>query len=160
MTTPTWSTSFSPPRLDVERLEESLERFLAADGLSDPSPSEEVHRGYRRQRRNDALWEHFGWVFDYFIPVHMSTWLSWIEPHGYINEHVDSGPHRERWQVPIRPSGTMTVDGEELSQVAGMPFQVAHWLPHSVTVGDTPRVHLVIDRDIFVRTDKTPFVLT
>ena len=145
---------------DVARLEASLEQLVAAGGLSEPSPDEETHVGYRRHRRNQILWDCFGWVFDMFDPVHPTTWLSWIEPGGRINEHVDSGPHRERWQVPIRPSGTMTVGGVPLEQKAGVPFQVEHWLPHSVQVGDTPRVHLVIDRDVIVRPEKTPFALT
>lgn len=158
MTTPASSTSSSFPSLAVDRLEESLERFLAADGLSNPGPNAEIHRGYRRQRRNDVLRDCFGWVFDVFAPVHPTSWLSWIEPHGYIVPHVDAGPHRERWQVPIRTSGTMTVDGEQVVQEPGVPFQVKHWTWHEVSVGDTPRVHLVIDRDVFVSTEKTPFL--
>ena len=148
--------SISPASLEPDRLEASLTAFLAADGLSAPSPSEEVHRGYRRNRRNDILFDHFGWVFDGFAPVKLA-WLSWIEPGGFIRPHVDAGPHYERWQVPIRPSGSMTVDGDTFTAVAGVPFQVFHWLPHSVTVGDSPRVHLVIDRDVTVRDNPTGF---
>lgn len=146
------------PHCSVDRLEESLVAFLAADGLSEPSPSEEVHKGYRRNRRNDVLWEHFGWVLDEFAPVD-TVWLSWIEAGGFIRPHIDAGPHRDRWQIPIRPSGTMTVDGDEFPAEAGVPFQVRHWLPHSVQVGDIPRVHLVIDRDVFVDNEHTPFQL-
>lgn len=150
--------TFSPAPLAPERLERSLEDFLAADGLSAAAPSQEVHDGYRRNRRNDILWDCFGWVFDGFAPVH-TAWLSWIDAGGFIRTHIDAGPHRDRWQVPIRPSGTMTVDGEKMWAEAGVPFQVRHWLPHSVMVGTTPRVHLVIDREPFVTDDHVGFQL-
>lgn len=141
----------------IGRLETSLEGLLADRQLSLPAPSQEVHAGYRRVTINSDD-PHFGWLLALFAPVN-NAWLSWIEPGGFVRPHKDAGPHRERWQVPIRPSGWMTVDGERLEAEPGVPFQVKHWLEHEVVVGDTARVHVVLDRDVFVTEEKSPFVL-
>lgn len=88
-----------------------------------------------------------------YQPVY-DAWVSWIEPGGYVRSHVDAGPHRERWQIPLVPSGTL--NGTHSVE----PFQVAHWEPHRVdNPGPGPRVHVVLDRDVIVRTEATPFRL-
>lgn len=110
-----------------------------------------AHHGYRRVTV-DGL-EPFRFVLDGFAPVH-NAWLSWIDPGGFIVAHVDAGPYRERWQVPIIPGD---ISGDLC--VAGVPFRVAHWEPHWVCNrhGDRPRVHLVIDRDVIVDPAPAPF---
>lgn len=129
---------------------------------SQPSTFEqtEVHHGYRQVslvtnggRKQYA--ELFATVLDAFAPVH-SAWLSWIEPGGFILPHRDAGPWRERWQVPIRTSGEMN----GITATEGAPFRVEHWKRHSVTNdGDSPRIHLVIDRDVIVDATVSPFTV-
>lgn len=117
-----------------------------------------VHHGYRRVVLVEAgrPLEHadpFGEVLDVFDPV-WSAWLSWIDPGGFIVAHRDSGPYRERWQVPIITAGTM--DGRVA--VDGEPFMVRHWEFHRVdNPTDRPRVHLVIDRDVMLDVPPAPF---
>lgn len=95
----------------------------------------------------------FMFVLDTFAPV-WSAWVSCIEPGGLIHPHIDQGPYRERWQVPIQPAGLM--NGAEA--VAGVPFRVKQWEPHSVeNTTDRSRIHLVIDRDVMVDSRPTPF---
>lgn len=95
----------------------------------------------------------FRFVLDSFAPV-WSAWISRVEPGGLIHPHIDAGPYRERWQVPIQPAGLM--NGVEA--VAGVPFRVKQWEPHSVeNATDRPRIHLVIDRDVVVDSRPTPF---
>lgn len=118
----------------------------------------DVHHGYRRVVLvNDGLPTGpagFGFILDRFAPVH-EAWLSWIDPGGFIVSHTDAGPYRERWQVPLRPSGRW---GEETIHRIGEPFQVSHWEPHSVTNdGLGPRIHLVVDRDVIVNPSTAPF---
>ena len=128
---------------DVARLLESATQVE----LSNPSDEKQgsFHHGYRRNKAH--VESVFEWVLKDFEPV-KNVWLSHIEPGGYIPPHKDASPWLERWQIPIQPSGVFIIDGEEQEQVAGVPFRVAQWEWHSVTVGDTPRVHLVVDRDI------------
>lgn len=142
---------------DRDRLEQSLAGLLERCELSKPSPNTETHQGYRRIVLRDGD-PDFGWLLDDFDPVD-NAWVSWIEPHGYVRPHMDAGPHRERWQIPIRPSGVFNVGGEPVVQKIGQPFQVEHWLPHWIEVGDMPRVHVVLDRDVIVRSDRTDFQL-
>lgn len=100
--------------------------------------------------------EPFGDVLAWFHPI-AEAWLSWIDPGGYIVAHRDGGPYRERWQVPLRTSGYW---GRGTFHNVGEPFKVVHWEPHSVTNnGNRPRVHLVIDRDLIVNPDPTPFTI-
>jgi len=136
----------------VDRLVESAEATV----LSEPSPDGAVHGGYRRNKHQHL--PCFGWVLEDFAPV-KTAWLSYIEPGGYIRKHKDAGPWYERWQVPIRPSGTFTIGGVEVDQIAGVPFQVTHWEWHHLQVGDSPRVHLVIDRDIIAHDGTGDFQL-
>jgi hypothetical protein len=97
----------------------------------------------------------FRFVLEAFAPV-WNAWLSRIEPGGLIHPHIDAGPYRERWQVPIQPAGVM--NGVEA--VSGVPFPVKHWEPHSVeNTGDRPRIHLVIDRAVMVDAPSAPYQL-
>lgn len=136
---------------DVDRLEAGL----VGVKWSKPSQLSQngAHHGYRQSKHLDGL----QFVLDRFAPIH-SAWLSWIDPGGFVLPHHDAGPYRERWQIPIRPAGEFLEDGERLWQVAGVPFRVRQWLPHQVTNYTTePRVHLVLDRDVVVKTDPAPF---
>lgn len=116
-----------------------------------------VHHGYRRvvlvsAGKPQPHAQLFEVVWEALTPV-ADAWLSWIEPGGFIVPHRDAGPWRERWQVPIEPSG----------QWCGQPtpveaFTVRHWEPHMVTNrGPRPRIHIVVDRDIRVGPDPEPF---
>lgn len=108
-----------------------------------------VHHGYRRVvvvEGGRLVEPCFRDVIADFDPV-FSAWVSWIAPGGYIVPHIDAGPYRERWQLPISTAGTM--NGVEA--VNGTPFKVRHWEPHRVdNPTDRPRIHLVIDRDVFL----------
>ncbi len=142
---------------DVARLVESA----ASLELSEPSDRAKhpgaFHHGYRRNKDrtfNDA----FAWVLQDFEPV-ATAWLSHIEPGGDIPPHKDAAPWLERWQIPIQPAGTFCVDGEQLEQIAGVPFQVKHWTWHHVNNDtDRPRIHLIIDRDVVAHEGKGDFV--
>jgi hypothetical protein len=123
----------------------------AVDGLwSLPSQAElvgGVHDGYRQVTcATHGTITRLDWLLEPFAPV-WDAWLSWIEPGGWIAPHRDAGPHRERWQLPISPTGEA--------------FRVEHWAPHAVW-NDTPRprVHLVVDRDVIVSDYPTRFELT
>jgi quercetin dioxygenase-like cupin family protein len=116
---------------DVDRLLNAAAQIE----LSQPSNREvhdSFHNGYRRNKPRD-----------------ISDTFAHMEPGADIPLHKDASPWKERWQVPIQPAGRMTVDGEDIEQVAGVPFQVEHWKWHEV-VNDTDRarIHLVIDRDV------------
>lgn len=116
-----------------------------------------VHHGYRRVVRRDLPAE-FAPILDAFTPVH-DAWLSWIDPGGFILRHCDAGPYRDRWQVPITTAG-WTYLASPVAAVDGVPFRVEHWKPHSVANPSTsPRVHLVIDRDVVVDSSRSPFHL-
>lgn len=116
-----------------------------------------THHGYRtaslvQPDGLQPLWHVFEPVLRAFAPVYQA-WVSSLEPGGYILPHIDAGPYRERWQVPIIPGSL-----NDLQAVAGVAFPVAHWEPHSV-VNDTdrPRIHLVIDRQVIVDATVTEF---
>lgn len=95
----------------------------------------------------------FMFVLNSFAPV-WTAWISRVEPGGLIHRHTDQGPYRERWQVPIQPAGVM--NGVEA--VAGVPFRVEQWKPHSVeNDSDRARIHIVIDRDVVVDHRAVPF---
>ena len=135
----------------VDRLLASLEQIR---DLSEPAVHE-VHGGYRQSKRI----EPFGWVLMDYAPV-KTAWLSWIEPGGYVKPHRDAAPWYERWQIPVITAGRMTINGVDVDQQPGVPFQVEHWLTHEV-VNDTdhPRVHLVLDRKIIAHEGTAGFVL-
>ena len=95
----------------------------------------------------------FRFVLQEFAPVY-AAWVSCIEPGGLVHPHIDAGPYRERWQVPIQPAGVMN----GIEATAGVPFRVEHWKPHSVeNTGDRPRIHLVIDRNVVVDANPAPY---
>lgn len=121
-----------------------------------------VHHGYRRvvlvsagQRQPHA--ELFGFVLDELAPV-WDAWLSWIEPGGFIVPHCDAGPWWERWQVPIAAAGDWHTESGDFTPRTGEAFPVQHWEPHAVTNrGDTPRIHLVVDRHHLLERKPLPF---
>jgi hypothetical protein len=130
-----------------------------SDRWSEPTSEDDVNPNYRivslvvgGSLRPPASSE-FKFVLDAFAPV-WTAWISRIEPGGVIHPHIDSGPYRERWQVPIQPAGLM--NGAEAT--AGVPFRVEHWLPHSVeNTSDRARIHIVIDRAVLVDNRHIPF---
>ena len=142
---------------DVDKLFESLELVKFNKPSDRKAHPGAFHHGYRRnvQRNvNDA----FGWVFEDFDPIDIS-WVSHIDPGGDIPPHKDASPWLERWQIPIQPAGTFIIDGEEVEQIAGVPFQVQHWTFHHVTNDtDRARIHLIIDRDVVAHEGKGEFV--
>lgn len=140
---------------DVGRLWESL----AQVEWSNPSQISQtgVHEGYRRNRAD--IRNVFAWLLSDFEPV-KEVWISRIEPGGFIKPHRDAGPHYDRWQIPIQPAGTFTVNGIDIDQKPGVPFQVEHWEWHEIrNETDRPRIHLVIDRDVVVHKETTQFAV-
>lgn len=109
-----------------------------------------VHEGYRRIQLitggfvQSPYAELFEFVTREFEPID-KVWLSYIDPGGFIIPHIDAGPWRERWHVPIQAAGLFNEQRPE----DAVPFQVQHWAKHWVTNDtDHPRIHLVIDRDV------------
>lgn len=150
---------------DPVQLREALDRVNPGD-WSQPSTYKATgaHHGYRRivlvdhGRRLDAAGP-WGFVLDKFDPVH-TAWLSLIDSGGFIRLHRDKGPYQERWQVPIQTAGTFTHNGQTFAPTVGAAFQVRHWEPHAVDNPTTrARVHLVIDRDIWLDHPAEPFTL-
>lgn len=143
----------------------NLADVLAACGdLSQPSSIVDngVHEGYRRAIIVNGGHHYISELDDIlaeFEPVR-ECWLSWIDPGGFIVEHIDGGPYFERWQIPLTEAGTMHQDGVAVEHVVGVPFRVAQHEWHSV-VNDSelPRVSLVIDRDIPAGVPSAPFRL-
>jgi hypothetical protein len=147
-----------PARFDPEALQAALAAVPPA-AWSLPSLVEVtgVHHGYSRVVLVEMA-EQFGFVLDRFAPIR-DAWLSSIEPGGFILTHHDAGPYFDRWQVPISTSGWMD-QGSAESATDGVPFRVQHWNPHSVTnPGASPRVHLVLDRQVIVNSARSPFRL-
>ncbi|WP_454199583.1 aspartyl/asparaginyl beta-hydroxylase domain-containing protein [Nocardia sp. Marseille-Q1738] len=151
-------------KYDQERLRAALAQ-VPKDAWSLPSSYAEtrVHHGYRRVVLVSAgrPWEHaalFADVLADIAPVH-EAWLSWIEPSGFIAPHRDAGPWRERWQVPIAAAGDWC-GADTFTPADGCAFQVEHWAPHSViNRTDRPRIHLVIDRDVWIDKPPAPFTV-
>lgn len=145
-----------PAAFSVDALQAALEAIPPAV-WSLPSTFEvtRVHHGYRRAVLAD-LADAFGFVLDRFQPVR-DAWLSWIQPGGFIVPHRDGGPYYDRWQVPITTAG-WTEQATAEAATDGVPFQVRHWLIHSVrNPSDRPRVHLVIDRGVIVNNSRDAF---
>lgn len=121
-----------------------------------------VHHGNRRVQlagggRFQKAADPFRFVLDDFAPVHYA-WLSWLDPGGFITPHRDAGPWRERWQIPIHAAGCLDESGDQSVPVDGVPFRVRHWDKHSVwNVGDQPRIHIVLDRDVWLDLPPAPF---
>jgi hypothetical protein len=150
------------PEFDPARLIAALD-CVPAGAWSLPSTFAEtrVHHGYRRIVLVQVghplpAAAPFAFVLDELAPVH-AAWLSWIGPGGFIVPHRDAGPWRERWQVPIRAAGAFHMGGD-FEPVNGRAFPVSHWEPHAVTNRtDRPRLHLVVDRDVWLDYPAAPF---
>lgn len=142
--------SFAP-----ESLTRALAQTVAAFPFSQPSHFDAtgVHHGYCQiglVRAGHVQPAAKPWlpVLDEFEPV-WEAWISWINPGGFVIPHRDAGPWRERWQIPIIAGGVLSNDDDDVHPVNGQPFQVRHWVRHSVANdSDRPRVHLVLDRDV------------
>ncbi len=119
-----------------------------------------AHHGYRQVTVAHAgriEVPAFAGILAEFAPVH-GAWLSMLEPGGYIVEHIDAGPYRERWQVPFTTAGTLCQDGEPVAHEVGVPFRVAQYEWHHVTNDTTAaRVSLVIDRAVLLPIPPAPF---
>lgn len=90
------------------------------------------------------------------------VFLASLEAGGFIIPHIDSGPHYERWHVPIVAAGIYWEDGEYFEPEDGVPFRVNHELPHAV-YNATPfeRIHLIVDRNIMWHgSQASPLILT
>lgn len=115
-----------------------------------------VHHGYRRVVAVEAgavRLPELSWLWEPLNPV-WSAWFSWIDPGGFILPHVDAGPYRERWQIPITSDGLL--NGAALTP--GVPHRVHHHIPHEVVnPGPGPRVVLVADRDVLLAIPSAPF---
>jgi len=123
-----------------------LNRLVDSLEWSDPPPygvGQHVHQGYRRNKGSVLP----GWVTEGLVGPTSGCWVSWIEPAGFIVPHKDAGkPYTKRMQVCVRPSGAMwDPDRGWFTVEPGETFEVFHWLPHAVQVGDVPRVHVVLD---------------
>lgn len=119
-----------------------------------------IHHGYRRvivYEGGHLRVPELAAILEQFQPVH-NSWLSWIDEGGFIVRHVDAGPYRERWQIPITNAGVFDHDGRIAHPEIGVPFRVHHYWPHAVTnPGPGPRVSLVIDRAVFADVPDGPF---
>lgn len=155
-----------PPDLtfDPASLQEAL-AGIPAGAFSLPSTfsGTGVHHGYRRLTLVSAGFHHefagvFADVLAAFAPVY-EAWISDIAPGGFIVPHRDAGPWRERWQVPIAAGGSFQ-QGVSFRPSDGKAFRVEHFEKHSV-INDSPhdRVHIVLDRDVFLPFPAKPFEL-
>lgn len=151
------------PEFDPFLLREALSDLDGSWSLPSVYAETGVHHGYRRivlvnaTHRLPAA-EPFGVVLDAFAPV-FEAWLSWIGPGGFIRPHRDAGPWRERWQVPIQAAGEFRAT-EAFVPVDGRAFPVEHWKPHAViNTTDQPRIHVVIDRDMWIDHTRAAFAL-
>jgi hypothetical protein len=146
------------PTFDPERLALAFAQ-LPPDAWAVPHhPDDPVAAGYhfaslvQGGRRKPAA-DPFQFVLLKFAPIH-TAWIAKVPPQGRIAPHIDQGPYHERWHVPIHPAGTF--DGRECE--AGVSFPVAHWAPHQVdNPTDRDRIHLVIDRDVWVDVPSAPY---
>jgi hypothetical protein len=151
-------------QFDPERLRVALAEVPdAAWSLPSTYTETRVHHGYRRVVlvSGGKPWLHsesFRPVFDSLAPIH-EAWLSRIDPGGFIVPHRDAGPWRERWQVPINAAGDWFA-ATAFTPEDGVAFPVQHWEPHAVVNStDRPRIHLVLDRDIWIAEAPEPFEL-
>lgn len=82
-------------------------------------------------------------------PIHR-CFLASIMPGGFIVPHIDQGPYKERWHVPIRAAGYYWEKGSHpVEPQFGIPFLVRHHLPHAVfNTTNTERIHLIVDRGV------------
>lgn len=114
-----------------------------------------VHDGYQRVvvvHAGRVVVPELGWLVDEFAPV-AECWVSRLAAGGFIAPHVDAGPYRERWQVPVTGAGSFN----GARPTPGVPFRVCHWEWHEVRNDDaTPRVTVVVDRDVLVGVPSGP----
>lgn len=118
-----------------------------------------VHEGYSRvvvAHGGEIVLPQFTDTLQQFAPVRES-WLSRIDPGGFIVPHIDAGPHYERWQIPFTDAGTLSHGAKSVLHRVGVPFRVMHDRWHSVSnTSSKPRISLVIDRDLIVSKAATP----
>lgn len=119
-----------------------------------------AHHGYRQitvALAGRIERPEFADILEQFQPIR-GAWLSLIEPGGYIVEHIDAGPYYERWQLPLTTAGCLIQNGQPVRHEPGVPFRVRQFDWHSVCNPDpTPRISLVIDRDIALPVPTGPF---
>jgi len=146
------------PVFDPERLALAFAGLPEAAWANQITSEDPVNPSYRfaplvAGRREKPAADLFRFVLVEFAPI-WTAWVAKVPAGGFIKLHIDQGPYRERWHVPIHPAGTF--DGREVQ--AGVSFPVKHWEPHQV---DNPtgrdRIHLVIDRDVLVDVPSAPF---
>ena len=149
--------------MDPGRLRTAL-AGVPPQAWSQPSTYAEtgVHHGYRRVGLVCASqWQEHGGLFDFVWDVLQpvrDAWLSWIDPGGFIVPHRDPGPWFQRWQVPIAANGEWRCGADAFEPHPGAVFAVAHWRPHAVVNrSDSPRIHVVVDRDVRLDIPAEPF---
>lgn len=153
----------NPAPVDPDRLAEVL--AFAGPLWSGPSDGDrvKVHHGYRQvtvAAGGNVCHPELGWLLEQFAPV-WGAWLGRLDPGGWIRPHIDAGPYRERWQVPICGDCTFRVDGATFHPTPGVPFRVHHHLWHAVdNLGPGPRVALVVDRDVLLPIPSGPLEVT
>lgn len=162
---PTGPCTRRPPSLAVPAASSLSDLLASVEGAwSLPSTFADTgaHEGYRRvvvASGGRLELPQFADLLAEFQPVR-EAWLSWIDPGGFVVEHIDGGPHFERWQIPFTEAGTLYEDGRPVPHEVGVPFVVHHNRWHAVRNDDTtPRISLVIDRDVIVSAVRTPFLM-
>jgi hypothetical protein len=146
------------PTFDPERLASAFAQLPPSSWAVPHKPDDPVAAGYHfaslvQAGQYKAAAGPFKFVLLKFAPIH-TAWIAKVPPHGRIAPHIDQGPYHERWHVPIHPAGTF--DGAECE--AGVSFPVAHWAPHQVdNPTDSDRIHLVIDRAVWVDVPSAPY---
>jgi len=146
------------PEFDAGLLASALAALPARAWAMPVTSEDDVNPGYQfaslvqgRNRKEAAAL--FDFVLVEFAPI-WTAWVAMVPAGGFIGPHIDEGPYHERWHVPIVPAGTF--DGRTVE--AGVSFPVHHWEPHRVdNPTGTPRIHLVIDRDVWVDVPTAPF---
>lgn len=160
MSAPTVVRAVVPPSTPSAPLSDLLASLVGAWSLPSSFEQNGAHHGYRQVLVVDhgrLILPQFADIIAGFAPV-WSAWMSWLDPGGYVVEHIDAGPHYERWQVPFTTAGTLYHDADAVPHEVGVPFRVLHHLWHSVRNDtDEPRISLVIDRDVLVSPTATPF---
>jgi hypothetical protein len=146
------------PVFDSEALASAFAKLSARAWANPVMLDDEVNPGYQFAslvqggHRKEAA-NLFQFVLVKFEPIH-TAWVARVPPRGFIGPHIDQGPYHERWHVPIHPAGTF--DGRKVK--AGVSFPVKHWEAHRVDNDtDRDRIHLVIDRDVWVDVPAAPF---
>ncbi len=138
--------TFDPGRLALAFAQLPSDAWAVPHGPDDVTAAGYHFASLVQGARRKPVADLFGFVLEEFAPI-WTAWIAKVPAGGFIAPHIDQGPYRERWHVPIHPAGTF--DGRKVK--AGVSFPVQHWAPHQV---DNPtgrdRIHLVIDRDVLV----------